>query len=328
MLNIENDVSLALCQSVVTLVKAKTLVDRLSHGSELDRKLARLCGLPAGEDGTSFYRDVFPFCGRWEPSGASLLRQVPLEQTVGHSWRWQPESVPYPQRASLRDRLLALTEGSEQAEVCWIVPLGLYLAHEGKNRVAFLRQEGVSHYSALTTPYDYPAPDRLKLIQVAGTHGEEWWAVLDDDLIEPLRHPEWTVPVLSAYGVLITKQWPAEYASCASVRAKIVADDLGYSPPLGRPAISIKAMKMKELRDAEHTSASLLELENIQFRQGWRRVVLALIGIIAVVLTVRQPSLHDLSFFSFCLGALTIAGLLIFGKILSVPRRNLQSADI
>ena len=55
MLNIENDVSLALCQSVVTLVKAKTLVDRLSHGSELDRKLARLCGLPAGEDGTSFY---------------------------------------------------------------------------------------------------------------------------------------------------------------------------------------------------------------------------------------------------------------------------------
>jgi hypothetical protein len=158
----------------------------------------------------------------------------------------------------------------------------------GKNRVAFLRQEGVSHYSALTTPYDYPAPDRLKLIQVAGTHGEEWWAVLDDDLIEPLRHPEWTVPVLSAYGVLITKQWPAEYASCASVRAKIVADDLGYSPPLGRPAISIKAMKMKELRDAEHTSASLLELENIQFRQGWRRVVLALIGIIAVV--VNCPS--------------------------------------
>ncbi len=54
----------ALREAVAALVRAKAKVDRLAvTGIREDRELATRCGLPTGEDGTAFFREIFPFAG-------------------------------------------------------------------------------------------------------------------------------------------------------------------------------------------------------------------------------------------------------------------------
>jgi hypothetical protein len=323
----EKEVSPALRQAVAALVNAKAAVDRLSLGDAADRALARHCTLPSGEDGTSFFREIFPFCGRWEPIGASQAMQVPLEQTFGHSWRWWPKHVAEEHKASLRDQLLAAENGKDRAEVCWIVPLGLYLAHEGKNRIAFLREEGVSHYPALTTPYGYPAPDQLQIFLIPGPHGEECWAVLDDDLIEPLHCPEWTLPVLTAYGVSTSKGWPEDYPPYAAVRDQLAARSGRNFRPLLEAPVSLAALQAKEDKAGEVVTTSFMDLPGVRLRRGWKIGLATLMATILVGILVFQPQLHDLSILSVGLGAALMLTTFVFGEILAVPRHQLDSQD-
>jgi len=306
-------------QAVSALVRAKARVDRLARGGLDDRELATRCGLPAGEDGTSFFKEVFPFPGCWKPLGASDLRNVPLELTMGHSWRWYPEHVAQEKRASLRERFLSCTDGTERAVVCWIVPLGLFLAHEGKNRIEFLRSEGATHYPALTTPYDYPSPDRLALIQVPGPHGDEWWAALDHDSIEPLRCPEWSLPILTAYGVSVTKGWPEAYPPYDAVRQEVDERSRRNFRPLREASVSLKALQAKEVKAAEEISTSLMDLPGVRLRRGWKRAMAALVATVVVAILVVRPQLHELSILSAGLGGALMLAVFLFGEILAAP---------
>jgi hypothetical protein len=309
-------------QAVTTLVRAKARCDRLARGGLEDRELAARCGLPAGEDGTSFFKDVFPFSGCWKPLGASDLRNVPLELTMGHSWRWYPERVAQEERLPLLERFLSCTDGTERAEVCWIVPLGLFLAHEGKNRIEFLREEGATYYPALTTPYDYPAPDRLALIQVPGPHGDEWWAVLDQDSIEPLRYPEWTLPILTAYGVSTIKGWPEDYPPYAAVRQEVDERSRRNFRPLREAPVSLKALQADDAKALEEVSTSLVDLPGVRLKRCWKISMAALIATVVVAILIIQPPLHEVSILSAGLGgALTIV-FFLFGEILAVPRAS------
>ena len=313
-------------QAVKTLVMAKARADRLAQGGLVDREIAARCGLPAGEDGTAFFRTVFPFCGCWDPLGTAVLRKVPLALTVGHSWRWHPDNVAHGDRASLRERFLSCTDGIECAEVCWIVPLGLYLAHEGKNRIEFLRSEGATHYPALTTPYDYPAAERLSLIQVPGPHNDEWWAVLDQDSIEPLRYPEWSLPILTAYGVTSAKEWPADYPPYAVVRQEF-NNRRRHFGHLKESPVSLKALNAKEDKAAELVCASLIDLPGVRLRRGWKRAFAALVAAVVVAIPAAQPPLRALSLLWACFGAALMLLLVVFARILAVPRRQLDSQD-
>ncbi len=307
-------------QAVTALVRAKARVDRLARGGLEDRELAARCGLPAGEDGTSFFKDVFPFPGCWKPLGASDLRNVPLELTMGHSWRWYPEHVAQEERLPLLERFLSCKDGTERAVVCWVVPLGLFLAHEGKNRIEFLREEGATYYPALATPYDYPSPDRLALIQVPGPHGDEWWSVLDQDSIEPLRYPEWSLPILTAYGVSTTKGWPEDYPPYATVRQEVDEHSRRNFRPLREAPVSLKALQAEEVKTAEEVSTSLVDLPGVRLKIGWKRAMAALVATVLVAVLVIQPPLHEISILSAGLGgALTIV-VFLFGEILAVPR--------
>ena len=322
---IDEEIPLKLRQAVASLASAKDLADQLALGGRVERDLARKCDLPHGEDGTAFFREIFPFCGRWEPSGPSSLWQIPLDLTIGHSWRWQPAHVDPQDRAALVERLLSCTDGLERAEVCWIVPLGLFLAHEGKNRVAFLRSERATHYPALTTPYDYPAAERLQLIQVPGPHGEEWWAVLDQDAIEPLRHPDWALPVLAAYGVSTVQGWPTAFPSYAAVRDEVAYRGRRGHGPLTEQPVSLKALLAKEARDAEIVSASFMDLHDVHLRRPWKMVLIALVASFLVAGLVVQPSWRDLSMLSASIGAIALLTMMFFAQTLAVPRRRIDS---
>ena len=310
----------ALREAVTALVRAKARVDRLARGGPDDRALAARCGLPAGEDGTSLFAEVFPFHGHWNPVGPSDLRNVPLDLTMGHSWRWHPENIAQGKRASLKEELLSCAGGSNLAEVCWIKPLSLFLAHEGKNRIEFLRSEGATHYPALTTPYDYPAPDRLTLVQVSGPHGDEWWAVLDQDSIEPLRCPEWSLEILTAYGVSTIKGWPEDYPPYPAVRQAFDERRRRNFRPLKEVPVSLKALQAKEAKASEEVSMSLIDLPGVQLRRGWIRAMSILVATVVVASLWFQPQIHELSLLSAGLGAVIMLAVCVFCEILAAPR--------
>jgi hypothetical protein len=312
----------ALREAVTALVRAKARVDRLARGGPDDRALAARCGLPAGEDGTSLFAEVFPFHGHWNPLGPSDLRNVPLDLTMGNSWRWHPENIAQGKRATLKEELLSCAHGSNLAVVCWIVPLGLFLAHEGKNRIEFLRSEGATHYPALTTPYDYPAPDRLALVQVSGPNGDEWWAVLDQDSIEPLRCPEWSREILTAYGVSTIQGWPEDYPPYAAVRQAFDERSRRNFRPLKEAQVSLKALQAKEVKASEEVSVSLIDLPGVQLRRGWIRAMTILVATVMLASLWFRPQIRELSPVSAGLGAVLMLAVCVFCEILIVPRRQ------
>ncbi|MFC5431470.1 hypothetical protein ACFPTO_22080 [Paraburkholderia denitrificans] len=78
-----------------------------------------------------------------------------------------------------------------------IEPLGLYLANEGKNRVA-LYQELQLPMPTDVWSKEYIAPQRMKLIQ----HDDGWAAQLDQREIRAIQYcADIIVPMLKAYGV-------------------------------------------------------------------------------------------------------------------------------
>ncbi|WP_049124532.1 hypothetical protein, partial [Burkholderia cenocepacia] len=198
-----DNISSKLRDEIRLLVDAKYEVDELACRSAAGRRLIEPFhdGAYGPRIGASFFRTVFPF-SNLEPCGDSFSALAPVSQTIGASWRWTTSSVPENERpallARLQDPARATAEGYDRAEFIWIKPLGLFLAHEGKNRVGFFRDMGAQWIPAHVAPYDYPAADRLATYAAKHAHQTMYWAVLDGQLLAPINHPAWALPILRA----------------------------------------------------------------------------------------------------------------------------------
>ena len=80
-------------------------------------------------------------------------------------------------------------------------PLGFIAAHEGKNRVAFMRKHQQSKLAANISEYGYPEPERIKLVCRQTAHEAQYWAVLDGKLIQKVMFPSLTKRIMGDYGV-------------------------------------------------------------------------------------------------------------------------------
>ncbi|EPB9494593.1 TPA: hypothetical protein L4Q76_001687 [Pseudomonas aeruginosa] len=120
--------------------------------------------------------------------------RVKLDRLLGESWRWRQVYTSTPSATTLADYLQQDERSAErdrdQAIVFEIAPLGLPFAHEGKNRVQFLRSAGASEMPAMVTSVDYPAAQRLALYRLAIAGREEVWCVLDGRWAKRLSMPE------------------------------------------------------------------------------------------------------------------------------------------
>ncbi len=189
-----DNISSKLRDEIKLLVDAKYEVDELACRSAAGRRLIEPFhdGAYGPRIGASFFRTVFPF-SNLEPCGDSFSALAPVSQRIGASWRWTTSSVPENERpallARLQDPARATAEGYDRAEFIWIKPLGLFLAHEGKNRVGFFRDMGAQWIPAHVAPYDYPAADRLAIYAAMHAHQTMYWVVLDGQLLEPINHP-------------------------------------------------------------------------------------------------------------------------------------------
>lgn len=208
-------------EEIQILVDAKYLIDDLARTTAGARLATSFHGGTRGPmHGTDLFRRIFPF-SRLEDAGEDFSALVPTAQTIGASHRWRTEDLSETERASrlefYRDPARSEKDAWECAQYIWIKPLGLFLAHEGKNRVGLFRRMQVDQIPALVSPYNYPSPDRLAIYRVTVGNSHAWWAVLDDTLLEPIRHPDWALPVLRAYGVKVYDTWPYQFPKAEAV---------------------------------------------------------------------------------------------------------------
>jgi hypothetical protein len=210
-------------RSILTLVQSKYVLDKVVRSSG-----ARyLCSELNGDDhygpleGPDFFRQVFPFVPTFGGMADSFAALVPTNQTVGCSWRWRGEDLSEDRRKEYFERFTNPPPKSLRTHTgyLWIRPLGLLLPVEGKNRVDFLREEKVEWFPAWATECDYPAPSRLVVYSVKVYGQSECWAVLDGRWVERMPHPNWSKPVLRAYGVAVEQRWPHDFPSVQNVVA-------------------------------------------------------------------------------------------------------------
>lgn len=138
---------------------------------------------------------------------ASRPALVPVKHLVGSSWRWHEGSLPNGFTSVEAAIELFTSErcakaGGLGAEVAVVAPLGMfYVAGEGKNRVAFLARHGVEFMPCRLYERSYPAAERLRIVTVREGPMRCWLCVLDDEFVVTIPYPEFTLPILKAYGV-------------------------------------------------------------------------------------------------------------------------------
>ena len=164
-----------------------------------------------------------------------------------------------------------------RAEYRWYRPLGILVAHEGKHRVAFMRTHGYLPIAARVTPVGYPAPERLKLVEVTGNY-RQLFAMLDNRYLQLLERPDVTRWYLNAYGVK-TVYWGAlkEMPDLALVNAAVKL--------AGQETVDIRklnAFQKDVMNQQEGQWLSAQSIEGYDF--DLRRHLAAYLGTIAITL--------------------------------------------
>jgi len=288
---------------------------------------------PAGE-GTppiSFVMSILPFVDEHASNGEPISAMIPVRQTVGASWRWLPRMPPrhsdqLPEEFFV-DPKRALVDDTECATVSWIKPLDLFFSGEGKNRVAFLADRGIEQMPARVLPLDYPAPSRLAILEVMEGELTHTLCMLDRQLVVPVNHPSWTLPILEAYGVKREpwpKEWPSTRDVLAALRQRQPSSD--YSYPL--PPLDASLLPTKKEVDRPSTVQSLMNHPDIACHPKPLVVGLGVV-VISMILAQSLPKhwvIGDL-IIGFGAGAVSAVYACFALPIVSLRKRRQSSAS-
>lgn len=223
---------------------------------------------------------------------------VPVRFVVGSSWRWHEGSLPSGiSSAQAAIELFTSPQcartGGLGADVTLIAPLGIfYVAGEGKNRVAFLAHHGVEHMPCMLAERDYPAAERLKLIFVREGPICSWVCVLDDELAVTVPYPEFTLPILRAYGVKKTG-WSKDYPMLETVMNSFrlqpsVPDNWSRSGTTRRVSLSHLKSRESAIADVGNDGKPLLEHSDLVMDPRFlRRHIFAWVGLLGLSLLLR-----------------------------------------
>jgi len=292
-------VSEELKETARMLVRKKYEFDRFARklgGANLISGLWGSYGEPL--DGTDFFRKLFPFAPVWNSEGEPLACIVPVEYTFGCSWRWRKEHLNSKEIEKCLQRVTshenANRYGYNSAQYMWIEPLGLILANEGKNRVDFIREmlekTSVEGIPASVNRYDYPRADRISLYEVDANGREEVWAVLDRRYVERLQFPDWTLPVLSAYGVRSGgKSWPNDFPGVAIIDAAFSCPS-GAKGFLNSAIVDMAPIKRKNDKNNEIVRCSINEIEGLKMHWPFWITITACYVLCVVLLSLLPPS--------------------------------------
>lgn len=227
--------------------------------------------------GAALARYLLPFVTMCD--GVEAPGLAPVDRVLGltSTWRrrYQPARSEEEMVRYFADPDRARREDKDCARLTRIEPFGLYVAHEGKNRVRFLRDQGATHMAALIDVTHYPAPARLRLYRAGALRAGGVWAVLDDRFLQPIDMPSLTVPLLQAYGVASPQNWPANEPRWTSVCEALNKAWAGGS---GRRHVDLNPLRREDDRVATGEGfipCSILHLQEVHPRWQWWIALLA-----------------------------------------------------
>jgi hypothetical protein len=222
-------------------------------------------------DPWSFAKEVLPFF--WyarstkliEPEGGWYKALVPTEVVIGQSWRWTPTDLDNAKQIKVIDTTFSAFEtskpgrpGTECAQYCYIRPLGIVLAHEGKNRVALFRKRALPHIPALVSDEDYPIAERVRIFEMP----EACLAVLDGRFVERVGALVLVRGLTEAYGVQVEKEWPADFASLDRVLVDL--NDARLRESYKPYAADMDKLRLDAVCSNTEVEVTLLDVEAVQ----------------------------------------------------------------
>jgi len=285
--------------------------DRVLHGArrvvEVKRQLDDLCGTSrtswiveqlcpqlfnaaqSALDGDAFVAAVIPFIG---PEAAEVPAFVPVASMIGESWKWHECTTSWRNAEELEAYLTAPERAyrtdPDASLSTYIVPLGLAVAFEGKNRVRFLRDRGVEHIPSVVALADYPAADRLEIFKVAGDQGQCTWCVLDGRWLKQLQLPAVSHMVLGPYGVPTRHCWPREWPAIGLVHEAVAEASSSYlGDPVDLHKLRVRHQAASDMH--EWVNASVSGLSGV-YKMRWGLVLPGFALILAAsFVTERLP---------------------------------------
>lgn len=183
--------------------------------------------------GMCFFNSIMPFMPRDSETHTPETLLIPVTQTLGCSWRWWPDRYQSKEdEEKIKSHIFSEYGISSTSYTC-IPELGLFLPHEGKNRVNFCRHHKIDNIPARVYTHHYPKAERIAIYVVDIAGGKDVWAVLDGRYIQKVSHYAFAWPLLRAYGVPNQHQWPAELPSLNDILAhanSAMETELFYEP--------------------------------------------------------------------------------------------------
>lgn len=150
--------------------------------------------------GDSFLKLIVPFLDRGSRDGPPFRAYVDPRYVLGACIKGYPKHIKGDEIPKRIKRYSEHFGTPENVHYIWVRPLGLFWAHEGKHRVAFMRSHNQPCIAAWVSEISYPTPDRLAIVQ-PDEQREDWLIVLDNRYVQVLRRPHLSTTVLSSYGV-------------------------------------------------------------------------------------------------------------------------------
>lgn len=218
------------------------LLQQPDISEELERRVTQLCSLKRALDQHVQQQMGPAFCGDWmddlrdstcaytgheflwpllpfmswedDPPQKSYRAYVSPRHVLGANIKGYPEHIA-PDKVAERIERYATYFGSDSNALYVRYPaLGLFYAHEGKHRVAFMHAHNQPAIAAWVRDQAYPSADRIVMVSPADARNL-WMAVLDGRYLQVLRRPKVTRALLTAYGVRTVRWkdmegWPDE----------------------------------------------------------------------------------------------------------------------
>jgi hypothetical protein len=279
-----------------------------------------------------FLRRVLPFFFMSTRTSSSRPALVPTANTLGCCWRrnmktFDADDVPA-MVARLTDANKLLDGSLDTTSYAWIKPLGLIAPFEGKNRVDFLRGQGIDYIPAHVTEYSYPCSDRLSLYSIKVNGYSATWAVLDGRWVTNVENPSWTAPMMEAYGVGVSASWPSAFPAPELVMQALfgprgTTTALGHPDAPDEPVIDLDTLKATEayLREPISTTVTGLSNARIDPRFWLITACLSLLGLLGLAIAPDAWDTFRLAAAMVFSGAAT-AALLPFGPTIVLTQRR------
>jgi len=259
---LHSEVSPELEKTAAALCDLKVNLDRLARQRVgqpfLDDWMDNPRGGTCAYDGHEFLRLILPFLD-WESDDPTqpYRAYVDPQHVLGASINGLPEHIADEEVAKRIASYSSHFGSKDHVSYIRYRALGLFWAHEGKHRVAFMRAYKQNVIAAWVREANYPLPERL-VVLAPSDERDEWLALLDGQFLQVLRRPRVSLRLLAAYGVK-TARWVdiAGLPNERQVREAIYARRLHRAPKT--LAERERTLNLEDIHKQEQTAATLIE---------------------------------------------------------------------